>query len=708
MAIDLKDLDSIFSSINLAEELEDEELAQIGSDVVKNFEQDLASRKDWETQHDEWMKLAVQVIEEKTWPWDGAANVKYPLLATSAMQFQARAYPTLVAAPSVVKARVIGSDPTGEKAQRAERIGQHMSYQVLEEMENWDEEMDKLCFVLPISGTCFKKIYWCKEKGYNCSDLVLPKDLVVNYYTKDLASATTVTHILYMTKNTVRENQLSGNYLEFDLDQTKVKEIKHETEARSKEGFDAPSENQDGPLTILEQHCWLDLDDDDYKEPYIVTVEYSTSQVIRITPRFEKDGVKTEDGKIIKIEPENYFVKFSFIPNPDNGFYDLGFGALLGPLNVTVNTLINQLLDSGTMNNLQAGFISKGIRMKSGDTTFDPGEWKQVQTTGDDLRKGIFPLPTKEPSATLFQLLGSIVESGQKLASIAEIFVGKMPGQNTPATTTMATIEQGMKVFTAIYKRIYRSLTKEFKRLYRLNKLYLPYEQEFNVLDSPELAKIGQSDYLQDDSDVRPAADPTNVSEMLRLTKAQALLELIPLGTLNIQEATRRILEAQDQPDIDKLLNQGPPPPDPKMLEVQAKMQAETAKSSLKQQEMQMKMEFEKQSAQMDASLKQMDMQFKELELQLKAKSAEMDMMIKTQAAQQEQHLQARQGQIDMHLQNQTLEMSKKQHSQKMEQGDAAHKQKMEQASQSDGGAKKPKKRTVKQVSENEYHVEES
>lgn len=658
MAVDFKDLDALFAQVNLAEGLDADLLTEIGMEVVADFDQDLQSREEWETQYDEWMKLAVQVMEVKSWPWEGAANVKYPLLATSAMQFQARAYPTLVAIPHIVKARVVGDDPTGQKAIRAERISKHMSYQLLEQIEDWDEDMDKLCFILPIAGVCFKKVYYDSGYGHNCSELILPKDLVINYWTKKLSTASTVTHILYMTKNTIMEQQNAGNFLPLDLDQTSTKDVAHEVEARKKEGLEQPPKLDNGPRTVLEQHRWWDLDDDGYKEPYIVTVEYSTAKVLRITPRFEKDGVKSADGKIIKIEPENYFIKFSFIPNPDGGFYDLGFGALLGPLNETVNTLINQLLDSGTMHNLQAGFISKGVRMKAGDNMFNPGEWKTVQTTGDDLKKGIMPLPTKEPSTTLFQLLGTIVESGQKLASVAEIFVGKMPGQNTPATTTMATIEQGMKVFTAIYKRIYRSLTKEFKRMYRLNQIYMKPEEEFNVIDSQELMMTGQSDYQMDDTDVRPAADPTSVSEMLRLTKAQALLELIPLGTVNPQEVTMRVLQAQDQPDIEKLMNQGPPPPTPEQQKAQVDMQVAQQKAQLDAQAMQMKSQYEAEKNKSDIQMGQMKLQLEAAKAQLALEAARMKAIVEMQSA----HMKM---QTDQQAATHKLEFASAQHEQK-------------------------------------------
>src|SRR5258708_7193106 len=663
--IDPNNLDQLFQQTNLAENLDDKDLVEIGSEVIEDFEEDLASRQDWEEQHRQWMRLAVQVMEERTWPWKNASNVKYPLLATSAMQFQARAYPTLVAGPNVVKARVGGDDPDGQKQLRAERISKHMSYQVLEEMENWDEDMDKLCFVLPIIGCVFKKVYWDSDTGQNCSDLILPKDLVINYFAKSLETATAITHVLYMTRNIVKEKQLLGEFLDFDLTGTFSKAMEYEDASRKDEGLDRPPTEEDAPLTILEQHYFLDLDEDGYEEPYIVTVEYSTSKVLRITPRFEKDSIKTKDGKIIKITPENYFIKFTFLPSPDGGFYELGFGSLLGPLNETVNTLINQLIDSGTINNLQSGFIAKGIRMKSGETQFNPGECKQVQTTGDDLHKGIFPLPTKEPSETLFKLLGTIVESGQKLASVAEIYVGKMPGQTTPATTTMATIEQGMKVFTAIYKRIYRSLTKEYKRLYRLNKIYLPVQEEFNVLDSTILMKIGQSDYQQDDTAVRPAADPTTVSEQLRLTKAQALLEMIPLGTINAMEATKRVLDAMEQPEVEKLLNTQPPPPDPKVQAIQAKTQMDQQKGQLKEQEMQLKMAIEAQGA-------KIDMMEKALDLQIKKQQANLDI--------EQQH---KQYILDLTKAVNEMMLAHQQGQQKLQQQDQQHQQKIKQMKES-------------------------
>jgi chaperonin GroES len=718
MPLDLTNLDTLFKQGNLAEKIDQETLDDIGSQVCLDFESDLNSRSEWETMYQDWMKLAIQVIEKRTYPWNDAANVKYPLLATSAMQFAARAYPTLVSGTKVVKCRVIGDDPDGMKQDRADRISEHMSYQLLEEMTNWDEDMDRACFILPIAGCVFKKIYFDPNIGHNVSELVLPKDLVVNYWAKTLADASTKTHVMYMSKNKIKEMQLGGTFLAVDLVSAVNKPSEMATQSRINEGLKEPASKTSAPLTILEQHRFWDLDDDDYEEPYIITVEYSTRKVLRITPRFEKDGVKTNGTKIIQITPEEYFLKFPFIPNPDGGFYDLGFGALLGPLNETVNSLINLLLDSGSMSNLQAGFISKGVRLKAGDTTFKPGEWKTVQTSGDDLHKGIYPLPTRDPSDVLFKLLGQVVESGQKLASVAEIFVGKMPGQNTPATTTMATIEQGMKVFTAIYKRIYRSLTKEFKRLYRLNKLYMPANEEYTVLDSLALKNIGQNDYQQDESDVRPAADPTNVSETLKLTKAQALMEMIPMGTVNPQEATKRILEAQEQPDIEKLMAVQPPGPTPDQQKAQSdiqvaqqkaqldsqaaqqKMQHDQQTAMMKQKEMELKLIIEANQGKMDTATKQMEIQLKQaqdqMSMQQQAKQHMMDlvkaqdaMMVERASATQQLQAQGQKHQMDM-------QQMQEKHNAAMTQKDQLHQQDV-----------KLKKKKITQLSDKEHMVEE-
>ncbi|MBL4591180.1 MAG: hypothetical protein JKY96_04405 [Phycisphaerales bacterium] len=562
---------------NIAAELDKDTLQKIGSLVVEGYDEDLDTRSEWEERFDKCMDLAMQTVEKKSFPWDDASNVKYPILTTAALQFSSRAYPALISGTQVVKAKVSGFDIDGDKHKAAIRVGKHMSYQILEEMENWEEEMDKLCIILPIVGSVFKKTYFSPSLGRNISELVYPKDFVVNYWTKDLETSPRQTHVLELSKNDIYERVAMDIYIDADVD-TSVETIDSSEEERS--GLEAPSDNDDStPYVFLEQHRFLDLDDDGYAEPYVVTVNLDTKNVVRIVRRWDDDGVSLkEDGTVIQIKAVGYFTKFSFVPNPDGGFYDIGFGTLLGPINNTVNTLINQLVDSGTLNNLNAGFISRGIRIKGGRKAFELGEWKTVNSTSDDLRKGIVPLPTKEPSQVLFSLLSMMIESANKLGSVTDMLTGENPGQNQPATTTMAVIEQGLKVFSSIYKRMHRSLKKEFKKLYRLNRIYLPPESYFQVLDLGEegAMSIFQNDYSVDVTNVQPSADPNVASESQRLMKVQALLELVEMGTINPQAVTRRILEAQEQPNIEELMNLPEQGPDEQLLLQQMMAQDES------------------------------------------------------------------------------------------------------------------------------------
>lgn len=619
-------LQDITNSANIAADLDDDQLIKIGNQVVSGFDTDLESRKPWEDDLKTWTDLALQIATNKTFPWPNAANIKYPLLATAAMQFAARAYPTLVPSNGeVVKCKVVGYDQDGQKTQRADRISKHMSYQVLEQMEDWEEDMDKLLITLPIAGTCFKKTYWDSAKQVNCSKLVLPKTLVVNYFCRSLTDAERITEILHITKRKIKERQNQGVYLDVDLGDPSADSLDPTTSVNG--AFQRAGEDDETtPYVILEQHAYLDLDKDGYSEPYIITVEEASKQVLRIVPRFSAEGVNVDEkGKILSIEAIQYYTKYGFIPNPDGGFYDIGFGRLLGPINNSANTIINQLVDAGSLSNLQAGFIGKGLRIKMGESRFQPGEWKAVNAVGDDLKKQIFPLPVREPSQVLFNLLDLLLKSGKELASVAEIFVGKMPGQNTPATTTMATIEQGMKVFTAVYKRVYRSLTSEFRKLYKLNKEYMNPEEYISVLDVP----IQQSDYQTgSEDDVIPGADPTAVSSQEKQAKVQALMQLLQLGTIDPMAVTQLYLEAHEIPEPQKYMKQpSPPPPDPKMEAIKAKAQVDQQKAQVDMQVAQHKMQLEQatkeQEMQMRAAQVQQELQAKQMQAVLDAKLAQ-------------------------------------------------------------------------------------
>ena len=652
-------LEKILETTNVAELLNEEDLKIISSKVREGYDRDLDSRKPWEEDLTKWSKLAMQVSEERTYPWPNAANIKYPLLSTAAMQFAARAYPTLVPSDGkVVKCQVIGKDPTGEKTKRAERVSTHMSYQVMHQMCGWEEDMDKLLLALPIAGTAFKKTYWDAGKQQNVSKLIFPKLLVVNYYAKSLEDAERLTEIVYLSKRQVKERQNKKIYLDVELPDPSSKIDEDETHQRY-----SSVDDDTAPYTILEQHTYLDLDDDGYAEPYIVTMDYDSETILRVVPRYNADMVMVDEkNKVISIVSKHYYTKYSFIPNPDGGFYDIGFGRLLGPLNEAANTLINQLTDAGSLSNLQAGFIGKGLRIRMGETRFSPGEWKAVNAVGDDLKKQIFPMPVREPSEVLFKLLDLLLKSGKELASVAEIFVGKMPGQNTPATTTMATIEQGMKVFTAVYKRVYRSLTSEFKKIYLLNREYMNPEEYISILDD----NAQQQDYEASEDDIIPGADPTAVSTQEKQAKVKSLLELLQLGTIDPMAVTKMYLEAHDIPNPEQMMKQpSPPPPDPKMEAMRAKAQLDQQKAqtdmAIAQQKAQMEGKSKEQEMAMKQQLAATTLRMKQMEALLTSRKAQAELAANSQTHQQQLVHTQQKGQQD-------LAMKAAQHHQKMKQ----------------------------------------
>lgn len=657
-------IQEIVQNTNVAANLDEDTLTKIGNDVVEGYNDDKQSRSEWEKKAKEYFELALQVAKEKSFPWPKASNVKFPLVSIASMQFGARAYPTLVPSTGkIVQMRVLGKDPDGEKFKRAQRVSTHMNYQLTVQMEDWEEDYDKLLIMLPIIGVAFKKTYYDSSLRRNKSCLVLPQNLVVNYWTKSLEESFRITEVLYLTRNQVKERQLQDIYLaDVDLGDP-VLEVDTDNEKRDLKPVKV---DQSTPYKILEQHTFLDLDDDGYFEPYIVTVDYHTAKVLRIVPRFKQENIDTNvDGDVVSIKADQYYTKFPFFPNPDGSFYDLGFGHLLGPINEAVNTLINQLVDAGTIRNLQAGFVGKGIQIRKGEQRFQPGEWKQVNAIGDDLRKQIVPLPSNEPSKVLFELLGLLIQSGKELASIAEIFVGKMPGQNTPAYTTKETVEQGMKLFTAIYKRVYRAQSKELKKLYELNRYYLDPEEYVSVLDEP----IQQSDYDAPPDDLIPAADPSASSNTEKLAKVEALAQLLPLGTINPMALTMRWLEAMDETQPEQLII----PPEQQQQKPDPKVEAEMAKTQIKQAESQQKMQME------------------ELKMQLEQQKQTMQMQLEKQKMEMQIQFEAMKQQLELTKARNATMVDGMKHQQKMQQDDEKHQQQMKMQAQKPKPASKEK-----------------
>jgi chaperonin GroES len=621
-----------FHKKNLAEDMDEEELRDLGMECKQGFDADKQSMQDWLTANEEWSKLARQVKEEKTFPWPGAANIKYPLISTAALQFSARAYPALVPADKkIVKTRLWGKDPSGEKRKKGERIATFMSWQITEDMEWWEEDMDRMLIMNAVMGQNYKKTYYDPSCEKVVSHLVYGDNFIIDRWARSIKTCPRYTEIHEMTKQKIEELKLRNYFLDVDLGLPTGKDDTNEKDDQRDQKI---VNDFTTPYVICEQHTWWDKDGDELREPYIVWFEQTTGKVIRVQARYDAEGIKTAPDKkgkdrVVGFKAKCYYTKFGFIPNPDGSFLDMGFGHLLGPINEAVNTNINQLTDAGTTNNLNSGFISKGLRLNMADKTWKPNEWKSVNATGDDLRKMIVPLPTKEPSPVLFQLLGMLIQSGKELASVAEIFTGKMPGQNTPATTTQATIEQGMKVFTAIYKRIYRSLDEEFKKIFYLNQYYLDPETYTKVLDEP----IGPDDFDDDEYDVCPTADPTATTQGEKLQKAMALMDLMQLGLLDPMKVVMRVLEAQEQPNWEELIpgmaetGQPAPPqekPDPKVQAQQEKAKTDQMLAQTKAQAIQQKAAMDQQTAetkmameaQQHAEERQHQMEMNQLEAQ--------------------------------------------------------------------------------------------
>jgi chaperonin GroES len=594
-------LNELMYENNIATLLCEDDLKEIGLEVHKGFEADLQSRTSWELRTQASLELALQVAKTKNFPWPNASNIKFPLITIAALQYHARSYPILIDSDLPVKCRVIGDDSGGQRALRSERVERHMSYQILEEDEDWEAEMDKVLITQPIIGCAFKKTYYDPFKQHNVSENILAKDLVVNYWTKSLETAPRITHVINMSRNEIYE-RVARNLWK-DVSEGRREDVSGSstgnslTLARDKAQGMTPPENDDPstPIEILEQHCFIDLDGDGYEEPYTIWVRRDTKEVGRIVARYNEDGVtrnKEDNTKVMQIVAEQYFTKYPFIPSPDGGFYDLGFGILLGPLNESINTIINQLVDCGTMSNTAGGFFSRGVKLRGGNSTFNPLEWKHVDSTGDDLRKGIVPLPVREPSQVLFTLMQLLINYGERIGGSVDILAGQNPGQNTPAETTRTMAEQGMKIFNGIYKRTYRSLKLEFRKIYRLNQIHIGKKVEYiSNAKGSNMGIVLPEDYKGPVTDVMPSADPAITSDQQRVIQASALIgrASTAMGLYNKYEAEKAFLKAMKITDIEDVL---PNPKGPNALPpfVHPKLQIEQLKEEGKKAERDLKM----------------------------------------------------------------------------------------------------------------------
>jgi chaperonin GroES len=543
-------------------------LSAIAAKVIEEYEIDLDSRNDWIDKNHDAMKLAMMVTEEKNYPFPKAANIKYPLIATAALQFNARAYPAIVAPDRVVKCKVRGRDVQGAKAARADRVSEHMSDQLLNGMPEWEADTDRLTIILPIEGSAFRKVWFDPALRRNVSRLIKADNFVVNYWARSIEDAPRKTEKLRLYPYEIQERILDGRFMEFD----------YALGGGVADDSDSPEEQARGdqnddsaPHLFLEQHRLLDLDEDGYPEPYIVTVHKATETICRIVANFSADTVTlTQDRRIASIRPESFFVHYQFMPNPDGGFYGLGLGWLLSATNETINSTLNMMMDAGHLASTQGGLISSVLGLREKSIQLKMGEWRVVNTTGP-INQAIMPIKYDGPNATLFQLLGLMIEAGKELASTKDVLTGDTPA-TAPVGTTLALIEQGLQVFTSIYKRVHRTLKFEFQIMGRLNGQHVTPEEYAQFFD--EEGVDPKADYDAKDMDILPVSDPQSVTKMQKLAKAQLVLEASKEAPfVDQREAMTRFFEAADVEDVEKLIPP-PSPPDPE-IEAMAKRAAE-------------------------------------------------------------------------------------------------------------------------------------
>ena len=548
---------------NLAEMVDESDLRSIAADLMSEFESDKNSRSDWEKTYTEGLDLLGFKYDDRARPFSGASGVTHPLLAEAVTQFQAQAYKELLPAGGPVRTVVVGQE-TPDIRQQAERVKEFMNYQVTEVMEEYDPDLDQLLFYLPLAGSAFKKVYYDGALGRAVSKFVPAEDLIIPYYATDLDSCERITHSVKMMGNDLRKLQVSGFYRDIDI--MKPKEEKSEVGQKYDELEGRVDDYQNNmTVTLLEFHVNLDIigfEDLDVQTkeptgirlPYIVTVEEQSGEILSIYRNW-----KQGDQSHVK---KQYFVHYKFLPGL--GFYGFGLIHMLGGLSRTATSALRQLIDAGTLSNLPAGFKARGLRIRDDDNPLQPGEFRDVDAPGGAIRDSLMPLPYKEPSATLFQLLGFVVQAGQRFAAISDMKIAEGGAQQAPVGTTLALLERGTKVMSAIHKRCHYAQRLEFKLLAKVLTEYLPPEYPYAIAGGNRVIKMQDFD---DRVDILPVSDPNIFSMAQRVTLAQTQLQLAQSNPdmHNMHEAYRRMYEALGVPDVQLILP--PPPPKPTPLD---------------------------------------------------------------------------------------------------------------------------------------------
>ena len=538
---------------NLAEEMPDRELARISSDLLGEFDANKASRQEWEDAYTNGLELLGFTYDERTQPFRGASAVTHPLLAEAATQFQAQAFNELLPASGPVRTVVMGKESTS-KNQQASRVRQFINYYITSVMEEYTPDMDQMLFYLPLAGSTFKKTYFDETLGRAVSKFVPAENLVVPYETSDLETCPNITQVVRMSLNDLRKRQIGGSYLDVEVIPAQKELSDLEGEMDRIEGLEPNQIDYD--CTILECHVDLDLEgyeelDDDgeptgIKVPYVVTLSEDNGKVLSIRRNYQED-----DELKRKIQ---YFTHFKFLPG--FGFYGLGLIHTIGGLSRTATAALRQLIDAGTLSNLPAGFKARGLRIRDDDDPLQPGEFRDVDAPGGAIRDSLMPLPFKGPDQTLFNLLGFVVEAGQRFATITDLKVGD-GNQQAAVGTTIAMMEQGTRVMSAVHKRLHYAMKQEFKILARVMSESLPQQYTYTVPGGDE--SIMREDF-DDRVDVVPVSNPNVFSQAQRIVMAQTKLQLASQAPElhNLNEVYRDMYEALGVTDVDRIMKAVP------------------------------------------------------------------------------------------------------------------------------------------------------
>jgi hypothetical protein len=548
-------------SANLAELVDDNILSKLASDILSSINQDKESRSDWEKTYTDGLKyLGMKFDEGRSQPFEGSSGVIHPILAEAVTQFQAQAYKEMLPAKGPVKTQIIGAR-TVETETQADRVQEFMNYYIMNVMKDYDPELDMMLFYLPLAGSAFKKVYFDNVLNKAVSKFIAPEDLIVPYEASDLSSAERVTHAINMSANEIKKQQLSGFYRNVDVSVSSYSgdESDVEKEIDELQGIEQ-SYSEDRDHTVYEVHTILDLEGFEdqgedgeptgLKLPYIVTIDEQAEKVLAIRRNYV-------EGDVFK-NKVNFFVQYKFLPGL--GFYGLGLSHMIGGISKASTSILRQLIDAGTLANLPAGFKARGMRIRDEDEPLQPGEFRDIDTTGGSLKENLIPLPIKEPSNVLMSLLGILVDSGKRFAAIADTNIGDANAA-MPVGTTVALLERGTKVMSAIHKRLHYAQRLEFQLLSKVFAEYLPPDYGYDTGTGPGAVK--QTDF-DDRIDVVPVSDPNIFSQSQRITLAQELLQMVQSnpeihGPLGMHEAYKRMYGALGVDNVDALLQ---PPPD--------------------------------------------------------------------------------------------------------------------------------------------------